>query len=639
MTASRDLLGPVGPFAEKIDGFAPRPQQQALAGEIEACLESGSTLVAEAGTGVGKTYAYLVPAMLSGGRTIISTHTKTLQDQLFHRDIPLVTRVLDLSVSAALLKGRSNYVCLHRLERARAGRATEHSREIESIAAWSRNTESGDITELEWISEDSQVWPLVTSTAENCLGAECPLYSDCFVVHARRAAQQADLVVVNHHLFFADMALKQEGFADLLPGADAFILDEAHQIPEIASAFFGLSVSSRQIREVARDARAEAAEVSGALKSVLEPAERVENSLRVLQLAFGGRPGRGAWRQVRERVATAVVDAIEQLDQLRECLGGIAEGSKGLESCTRRCESLVERLRFLMADVHDSHVVWYEAFKTGFVLHATPLDIAEPFRLFLENQPGAWVFTSATLAVGEQFDHFTRQLGLHDAVTCYLTSPFDYQRQSLLYVPPGLPEPGTEEHTRAVVDAAEPVLAASGGGAFLLFTSHRALRQAAELLEDRIDFPLFVQGRSPRAQLLQRFREAGNGVLLGTASFWGGVDVKGQALSCVIIDKLPFASPGDPVLEARLDTLRRGGMNPFATYQLPMAVLSLKQGAGRLIRDVHDFGVLVVCDVRLLTRSYGRVFMDSLPDMPFTQELDDVKRFYRINTHVRGGQS
>ncbi|MBN8482754.1 MAG: ATP-dependent DNA helicase [Xanthomonadales bacterium] len=603
-----------------------------MAGAVAAAIDERHALVAEAGTGTGKTFAYLVPALVSGRRIIVSTGTKALQDQLFHRDLPRVRSVLGARLSAALLKGRANYLCLHRLDQLRKdGRlaSREEVARLGAIHAWSTATASGDRAELAEVPEDSPLWPRVTSTTDNCLGSECPMFADCFVVRARRAAQEADLVVVNHHLLFADLAIKQEGFGEILPGAHAFILDEAHQIPELAGQFFSISLGMRQLGELAQDTLAECAGVSGAL-ALLQPAlDPLMPALRRLRLEFERLPAKGAFSVIEGDAAV-----MRELDALRDALAGLAdalerhaERSRGLAAVHERALGFAARLAHLLDGNARDAVHWYEVSAHGFMLHATPLDLAGPLRELREQSRAAWIFTSATLSVDRRFDHFSRQLGLDDPHTLALDSPFDYARQALAWLPPDLPEPSDPAYTDRVVDAVLPVLEASNGRAFLLFTSHRALRRAAERLEGRVPYPLFVQGTAPRHRLLEEFRASGNGVLLGAASFWEGVDVAGEALGVVVIDKLPFAAPDDPVLVARLEALRDAGLNAFTEWQVPNAVIALKQGAGRLIRDIHDRGVLVLCDPRLSTKGYGRQFLASLPPMPRTRRLDDVRRF------------
>jgi ATP-dependent DNA helicase DinG len=663
-TASDDigtLLGADGPFARELPNFAPRLAQQTMALAVQQAIAGRDTLIAEAGTGTGKTFAYLVPALLSGERVIISTGTKTLQDQLYFRDLPKVRSVLGARLKTALLKGRANYLCLYRLDQTvREGATFERAQaaQLATIRAWSARTRRGDRMELAEVPEESPLWPRVTSTPENCLGAECPFFDDCHVVKARREALDADVVVVNHHLLFADLALKQEGFGEILPGAAAFILDEAHQIPELAGQFFSQSVSARQLTELAQDALTECNGITGAIGLLLEPVEALQDALRKLRLAMDALPVRGAFQQLQDRadVRGLLHDLRELLATLAELLASQAERSRGMANLHERAELFVERLDRIVEGERgrDHDVRWYETFPRGFALYATPLDLAVPMRGLRERTHAAWIHTSATLSVAGNFDHFARQLGLDDPQTLSLESPFDYARQGMCYLPAGLSDPnifdqgrfdkgrfdkGRRDYTEQVIEAVLPVLHASNGRAFLLFTSHRALRRAAELLQYKVPWPLFVQGTAPRPRLLEEFRASGHGVLLGAASFWEGVDVVGEALSVVVIDKLPFAAPDDPVLMARLDALEQSGVNPFMGWQVPSAVIALKQGAGRLIRDVHDRGVLVLCDPRLTTKGYGKLFLASLPPMPRTRELSDVRAFFEDAESVAAGNN
>lgn len=628
-----DVFSATGRLACALPGYAPRAAQRSMAEAVASTLADGGRLVVEAGTGIGKTFAYLAPALLSGRKVIVSTGTKHLQDQLFDRDLPTVRGALGLTTRIALLKGRANYLCLHRLDLAAAeGRFPTRAQaaELEHIRSWAGRTKSGDIRELAEIAEDSPLWPRVTSTSDNCLGSECPNFNDCFVVKARRAAQDAELLVINHHLLFADMALKEEGFGELLPGVDAVIVDEAHQLPEVATQFFGMSIGSRQLAGLARDVVTEHLREAGDMGDLPEAAAALEKAVAELRLAFGSANVRQAWKAFGEppRLRAALEDLAAQLDSLRDWLKAAAPRGRGLENCWQRAERLSERLQRVSAQPGEDYVHWVETFTRGFAIHFTPLSVAPPFQAQLERLDNTWIFTSATLAVGDSFGHYTSTLGLEAPRTLRLDSPFDYARNALLYLPSGLPEPNAGHYTAEVIRVARAVLAASGGRAFLLFTSHRALQEAAAALRQNLDFPLLVQGEAPRAELLARFRTLGNAVLLGTGSFWEGVDVRGEALSLVLIDKLPFASPGDPVLQARIDASRAAGGNPFFDIQVPEAVIALKQGAGRLIRDVHDRGVLVLCDPRLLNKGYGRVFRASLPPMPVTQRLDDVRGFF-----------
>jgi ATP-dependent DNA helicase DinG len=651
---SRAALAEGGALADAIDAFAPRPAQQRLAEAVAQAFEQRGVLLAEAGTGTGKTYAYLVPALLSGLKTIVSTGTRALQDQLYHRDLPRVRDALGVGIKSALLKGRANYLCRYRLEQAKgepqpargAFATRDQAAQFQRIVAWSGRTRMGDLAELDGLPDDSPLVPLVTSTAENCLGSDCPFWSDCFVVQARQRAQSADLVVVNHHLLLADLALKQEGFGEILPGAQAFVVDEAHQLPELAAQFFGEGLGARPLVELARDALRECKDVPGALAVVQQPAQQLEHASRVLRSAMEVLPARGTrLRALEELPVREAFDALAAaLAQLGEALAPLREASPGFDACHARAQDSAARLARWQVerdldsefDAADDDVRWYELTPRGFRLQRTPLDVSAPLRAHRERSHAAWVFTSATLAVAGRFDHVAARLGLEAPTTLLEPSPFDWNTQALCYLPPRLPEPMSRDYNAALVDALLPVLRASAGRAFVLFASHRALREAAQALRDQ-PWPLFVQGEAPRAQLLQRFRESGNGVLLGAASFREGVDVAGAALSVVVIDKLPFAAPDDPVFEARLQAVRRSGGNPFRDEQLPQAVIALKQGVGRLIRTETDRGVLVLCDPRLSGKSYGRVFLDSLPPLPRTRAVADVEAFFAAESPAMTG--
>jgi len=632
MNTPSEILGQNGLLAKHVTGFAPRVEQQAMAEAVADTLENQSILIAEAGTGTGKTFAYLVPALLCGQKVIISTGTKNLQDQLFHRDLPVVRKALEIPVTVALLKGRNNYLCLHRLEVAEEGRysSREMAKKIQMVRSWSMQTQSGDVSELSALSESDSVWPRVTSGTDNCLGSECGFFDKCHLIEARRQAQAADVVVVNHHLLFADMALREGGFGELLPAANAFIIDEAHQLPDVASGFFGTSLSSQQLMELARDAEAEYITDINEGRDFSTITDGLQTAAQDMRLAFALKNGRGIWRDEAENkdLLESIDKVASALEKLQTTLKPLAERSKGLENCQRRGAELKDLFARLTGVAAEDHIHWYEIHKRSFSIYLTPLSIADIFQARLAEIKASWIFTSATLAVGEHFDLFQQQLGLMDAETMQWASPFDYYHQSLFYVPRDLPMPNDRNYTRAVIDCARPVIESCGGRTFLLFTSHRALREAAELLEEGFDYPLLIQGDEPRDVLLEKFRKLGNAVLLGTSSFWEGVDVRGDALSCVIIDKLPFASPGDPVLQGRIEAMRKQGKNPFMDFQLPNAAIALKQGVGRLIRDVNDHGILMICDPRLLDKPYGHIFLDSLPKMARTRDAGDITRFF-----------
>jgi ATP-dependent DNA helicase DinG len=628
-----------GALCAQIPGYCPRPQQVEMAERVGRTIRCNGVLVCEAGTGTGKTFAYLVPALLAGGKVIISTGTKTLQDQLYHRDLPTARRALGVPVSTALLKGRANYVCRYHLERnLHEGRlaSREDAKHLRLIARFAAVTRSGDSSELADVPESSSAWPLATSTRENCLGQQCPEHDRCFVMAARRAALAADIVVVNHHLFFADVSLKGEGMAELLPACNTVVFDEAHQLPQAATLFFGETVSTGQLLDLARDARVALA-CSAADTPDLPPlAAALERSGRELRLALPPQCGRlsGAVLARNEAFVAALQSLAGSLSALAQGLARVAERDESLERCGVRAEEALARLERWRGAAEEGRVRWAEPFSHAIALHSSPLSVAKIFREQIDGRARAWIFTSATLAVEGDFAHYRQALGLHDADCACWGSPFDYVRRARLYVPRGLPDPGSPAHTQAVVVAALPLLRAAGGAAFLLFTTLRAMRLARDLLEQALRaegaaYPLLAQGEAPRQELLERFRRAGNAVLVASASFWEGVDVRGEALRLVVIDKLPFAPPDDPVMAERLKVMAREGRNPFLEYQLPQATIALKQGAGRLIRDESDHGVLMLCDPRIVTRPYGKAMIASLPPMTLTRDSEEAAAFLR----------
>jgi len=627
-----------GPLSGIIPAYRLRPQQLEMALAVERAIENCSVFIAEAGTGTGKTFAYLAPALARGGKVIISTGTKTLQDQLFNRDIPTIRSAMKAPVTVALLKGRANYVCRYYLERAKNdGRFVNRDDVVylARIESYAKTSKTGDRSGLGEVPEDATIWPQVTSTRENCLGGDCPHYKDCFVMEARKQAMEADVIVVNHHLFFADVVLRAEGVAELLPACNTVIFDEAHQLPETASLFFGETVSTSQLVELARDTRIEAATSAKDHAALPDAAGALEKAARDLRLQFTEDTGRQPYSAVQGNpgFTRALENSITRLNGLTAILELQADRSEGLRNCWTRGMDLLEGLTRWGEEEDRGYVRWIEIFGGSVRLHATPLSIAEIFHRQISGHPRAWIFTSATLSVQGNFSHYQREMGLTGAANGFWESPFDYEHQALLYVPEGLPEPNHEDFTRKAVEAALPVIEAAGGRTFFLFTSLRAMREARELIavgmkKIGMNYPLLMQGEGSRTELLERFRKLGNGVLLGSQSFWEGVDVRGEALSLVIIDRLPFSPPDDPVLAARIETLNAEGRNAFMEYQVPQAVITLKQGAGRLIRDENDRGVLMICDPRLISKHYGKRIWRSLPPMRRTRDVADVLSFY-----------
>jgi ATP-dependent DNA helicase DinG len=631
MLEFESILGEHGPLAEALEGFKARPAQQQMAGRIYAALRSRQHLLVEAGTGTGKTYAYLVPALLSGLRVLISTGTRTLQDQLYHRDLPLLAGALGRPAKVTLLKGRSNYLCRARF--ADIGRQEELLTAstdplLTRLRDWSLATRSGDLAEVPELADAHPLRPQLTSTRENCTGLRCSEFSRCHVVEARRAAMEADIVVVNHHLLLADLALKEDGFGDLLPSVDAVILDEAHQLPDLASEFFGISVSSRQIEVLIADLKHELSAAGLAPRAVTTMTSATEQALLRARACLGRAERSYAWQEVSDEVRDGIGALQPVLLELAGQLEAAASPSE-VQQCAARARVIAVALGQIVGEDEQARLAGARTLTTfarAFSLQLLPYEIAERFHGLVSQANNAWIFTSATLAVGEDFSHFSNRLGLRDAATLRFDSPFDYAAQALLYLPPQMPDPTDLGFGDAVIATALPLIEQAGGGTFLLFTSHRALKTAAERLHGRLPsgLPMLIQGSAPREQLLRQFRASGRAVLLGTASFWEGVDVQGPALRLVIIDKLPFASPEDPVVRARIEFLSSQGENAFRDYQLPEAVLALKQGVGRLIRSEADHGVVVVCDPRLTRRAYGRIFLSSLPPMAVTRNPEEV---------------
>jgi ATP-dependent DNA helicase DinG len=625
-----------GSLARALKGFVPRRQQLHMAERVADALADRRTLVIEAGTGTGKTFGYLVPVLRSGLRVLVSTGTRTLQDQLYDKDLPLLGGALGMPVDVAVLKGRGNYLCLQRLGQAQLQQALRGGAllpdaaagPLERIMTWASRTATGDLSEVPDFADSHPLWPQITSTRDNCLGPRCPEYSRCHLVKARREALEAQVVIVNHHLLLADLTLKEDGFGDVLGTADAVVIDEAHQLPDLAMQFFGASCGARGLTQVLNAVRAEGTPSDTGLKFALSA---VDDSLGALNDTLPVRNGRTPWEECPPELTEKTRDLAHAMSTLAGELDALPDDSvaKGLMGRVSEMAAQLTRIA-QVGEIEGARSA--ERTPRGFVLHLLPFEIANRFQAQVQARRSAWIFTSATLSVGEDFSHFTSRLGLEEAETVHIPSPFDFERQSLLWLPEGLPEPASTDFVRAMLDASLPLIDAARGGAFILFTSHRALSEAAMRLRALWSaagkrYRLFVQGEAPREQLLRGFREDGDAVLLGTASFWEGVDVKGTALRLVIIEKLPFASPDDPIVKARVEHIQRQGGNPFKDYQLQEAALTLRQGVGRLIRSEADFGVVMIADRRLRTRPYGRTLLAALPPMRRAHSYEEVAEF------------
>lgn len=632
MTAVADFFDHSGPLSEIISGYNVRHSQVELSEAVAQAITDKSTLIAEAGTGTGKTFAYLVPALLSKKKVIISTGTKNLQEQLFNRDLPLVKNAVDKTQETALLKGRSNYLCLQRLklnggEHIRLEKETLN--EYSVIKKWSMSTNTGDIGEVSSLPDNAKVIPLVTSTVDNCLGKDCSEYQDCYLMKARKKAMEADIIVVNHHLFFADLALKEGGFGELIPDVDLVVFDEAHLIPDIASEYFGEMISSRQLDDILSDLGKQQRVSLKDADQIHLVAEKTRQFIADLRMQFDIEPKRGDWDEaIDQKSLMPLLDQITtQLSQLLSVLSVHSSRDKDIDQYAEKLIAATETFKRLMHTKTPDVSYWYETTRRHIVLHMTPLSIADKFSKIVEKSNAAWVLTSATLTVNNSFEHYQQQMGLNEAQVIEMDSPFDYQNQAMLCVPRYLPEPHERSIAKHLVKIAIRLIDAAKGRAFLLFTSHHMMREVARQVREEVDNPILVQGESTKSSLLDDFKRIQSSALFATGSFWEGVDVKGDALLCVMIDKLPFASPDDPLLQARIKDCKNKGGNAFASIQIPQAVITLKQGAGRLIRDNSDRGVLVICDNRLLTKQYGQTFIASLPPMRRTRSLDQVCDF------------
>ncbi|EIZ1044922.1 ATP-dependent DNA helicase [Vibrio parahaemolyticus] len=625
-----------GALGKAIPGFQARQPQIDMAEAVSSAIKEQSQLVVEAGTGTGKTFAYLVPALLSGKKVIISTGSKNLQEQLYHRDLPLMVNALGFYGQVALLKGRSNYLCLDRLSRQMVESHTNESdptllTQLVKVRSWSSETKTGDLGDCEDLPEDSMIIPTITSTNDNCLGKECPSYADCFVLKARKRAMDSDIVVVNHHLFLADLAIKETGFGELIPEADVFIFDEAHQLPDIASEYFGQSVSSRQIHDLAKDNEIAYRTEAKDMRQLKKVGDKLLQSAMDMRIVLGEPGFRGNWREAMqsESIKRELVRLTDSLDLAIDVLKLALGRSQLLDTAFERANLIKGRIdRVCDVDI-TGYSYWYDTSPRHFTLHITPLSVADKFHEQIEIKQGAWIFTSATLAVSGDFKHFTDRLGLKPKQQFSLPSPFDYEKQARLCVPRYLPEPNSPGLADKLVRMLAPVIEENDGRCFFLCTSHSMMRELGEKFREVLDLPVLMQGEMSKQKTLAEFMELGNALLVATGAFWEGIDVRGDALSCVIIDKLPFTAPDDPLLKARIEDCRLRGGEPFAEVQIPDAVITLKQGVGRLIRDQKDHGALIICDNRLVTRDYGGTFLGSLPPIPRTRDLERIKAFLK----------
>ncbi len=642
MSSIKNVFSSTGSLAQIISAYSPRQAQLDMAEEVHCAIENQHCLIVEAGTGTGKTFAYLIPALIKSKtienkKVIVSTGTKNLQEQLFYKDLPLIKKVLKSNMQVALLKGRANYLCQYRLEQYQQTRGQLDASsliDLVKVKTWSTTTQTGDIGDLLDIAEDSLIFPLITSTVDNCLAKDCPNVEECYLIKARKKAIDADLVVINHHLFFADMALKDTGFGELIPKTDVVIFDEAHQITDIASEYFGEVFSTRQLLELCTDVQQIYRTQLTDVKQLGKAANKLVQTAQSFRLLFPYDPQRGNWRDKHQqsRFAQGFVDLKVDLDFLYQVIKICVSRNEAIDNCFDRAVNLLTKYEMMVETQTNGLSFWYETTPRHVVLHQTPLSIADKFSEVVNNSNAGWIFTSATLAVDGKFDHFVKQLGINGSKQLLLDSPFDFYQQSQLLVPRYLPPANDSQRAHALSLMAIPLIKASKGACFLLFTSYRVMNQVAQLLSEhfldgQIEQPLLVQGQMPKRNLLTQFIAQDNAVLLATASFWEGVDVRGNNLTCVIIDKLPFASPDDPLLQARCEDVKRQGGDPFKQIQLPQAVIALKQGVGRLIRDINDQGIMVICDDRLVNRPYGQVFIKSLPEMKRTRNLAESIRF------------
>ncbi|TMP31849.1 ATP-dependent helicase [Pseudoalteromonas rubra] len=621
-----------GPLAHHFSGYQPRQPQIDMAEAIDQVVKEGGQCVVEAGTGTGKTFAYLVPALLNDKKVIISTGSKALQEQLYHRDLPELLKALGKGRKVALLKGRANYLCTYRLNEHVAHVPSDDPdvmHQLAMVAKFATETQSGDLADCVGIEEDAKVLPYVNSTADNCLGKDCPDFAECYIRKARLKASEADLVVINHHLFFADMSVKESGFAELMPTADTYIFDEAHQLGEIASDYFGESISTKQLQALINDLRLIYRSDIPDMLQLGKTLNKLETSVADLRLVFGSDGARGDWREKLQdkAICDALHRVISNLDFLYQVLKLCLDRSDKIEHPLERVLSFKGQLDRAFDVSLSGFSYWFETTRRFLTIHITPLDVSSRFKDMMAKSEASFVFTSATLSVDNSLAHFNASLGLEPDHQAIVDSPFDYESQALLCLPRYLPETKDELMPHALVKIAKQVINAAKGRTFLLFTSYRVMHLVYEGLSTATEYPVFMQGQASKRIILEQFVRHGNAVLMGTASFWEGVDVRGDTLSCVLIDKLPFTSPDDPLLQARMKDAQLQDKEPFDEIQLPLAVIALKQGVGRLIRDKKDKGVLIICDNRLVTRKYGETFIKSLPAMSRTRDLDKALSF------------
>jgi ATP-dependent DNA helicase DinG len=644
--AVASALAPTGPLARSIPAFETRAAQVRLAAAVSKAFAKDGILLAEAGTGTGKTLAYLIPAILSGHRVLVSTGTKNLQEQIYFKDLPILREALGVPFTAAYMKGRGNYLCLHRFAAWRdsgAIKTIDETQSIRMIDEWSRQSDTGDRAELEDLPEDAPFWTDVSASAENCIGAECPHYDDCFVTKMRQQAAASDVVIVNHHLLCADAAVRQNAYGEVIPACERAVIDEAHQLEDVATQYFGRGVSNYRIEALARDLdraantdliadREKADDLRTDVTRVRDHARMFFSALQLLRSEGGAGSGGDSRMRIRPgdtaNAAEAGLALAGALDAVEADIALTKDISEEVLAMARRAGEARDDIKFLLRADDPDYVYFLEIRNRGVYLRASPIDVSYIIREVLIDRMKTLVFTSATLTTDGSFGYFRSRLGVSDADEIRLDSEFDYARQAILYLPRSMPDPRSPQFIRAAAREIVEILKRTNGRAFVLFTSYANLREVRSVAESELEFPILVQGTAPRSALLRDFKATPNAVLLATSSFWQGVDVVGDALSCVIIDKLPFASPGDPITAARIEAINARGGSAFGEYQIPLAVLALKQGLGRLLRHRLDRGVLAVLDPRLRTMAYGRRFLASLPPAPVTHALDDVARFF-----------